>query len=73
MTPLDDRNLVFIIRIWLERRELDQAPLVWRGMVEHLETGQRRYIKDLAEIRAIMVPYLVEMGIPLDPEESKHG
>lgn len=73
MAPLDDRTLVFIIRIWLERRELEQAPPVWRGMVEHLETGKRRYIKDLAEIRAIMMPYLAEMGIPLDPEEQQHG
>lgn len=73
MTHLDDRTLVFIIRIWLERRELDQAPPIWRGMVEHLETGQRRYIKDLAEIQAIVAPHLAELGIPLDPEEPQHG
>lgn len=73
MTPLDDRTLVFIIRIWLERRELDQALPIWRGMVEHLETGQRRYIKDLGELQAVIAPYLAALGIPVDPEEAQHG
>jgi hypothetical protein len=67
MPLFEDTTQVFIVRIWLERREVKDAPVEWRGMIEHLPSGQRRYLKDLAGIVAFMKPYLEEMGAEAGP------
>ena len=33
---------VFIVRLWKEPREVDGAQPQWRGMIEHVPTGERR-------------------------------
>jgi hypothetical protein len=56
----------FIIRIWLEEtvEELGQAQ--WRGHITHIPDGNRRYIQDLFEITAYLIPYLRQMGVKID-------
>ena len=53
---------MFILRVWLERREIEGTTPKWRGVIEHVPSGERRYVKDLVEIRAFVVPYLEIMG-----------
>lgn len=36
----------FIVRIWREPREIDDAASEWRGMIEHVESGERRYFRE---------------------------
>jgi hypothetical protein len=45
---------VFIVRIWIERRERPHARQIWRGMVEHLTTKERRYFQDLDRLVAFV-------------------
>lgn len=65
MTPLEDNTYVFIVRIWLERREIEGAAFEWRGVIEHVLTGERRYVRDLNDIPANIAPFLEEMGVGL--------
>ncbi len=53
----------FIVRIWLEEPAAAGEPAVWRGHVTHVPGGERRYIQDLNEIAAFIVPYLASMGV----------
>jgi hypothetical protein len=41
----------FIARFWLEPRELKGKKPIWRGMIEHVASGQRKYLEDLEEIK----------------------
>jgi hypothetical protein len=54
---------VFIIRIWSEPREIEQASPEWRGMVEHVSSDQRRYFKSLDEMVAFMLPHIRSLGV----------
>jgi hypothetical protein len=53
----------FIIKIWLEEINEEAAEAKWRGHITHVPSGERRYLKDLDEIRGFIVPYLEVMGV----------
>lgn len=55
---LGDRTLVFVIRIWQEPREIDDASSGWRGSIEALQDGRRRYFTRLEEVPAFLAPYV---------------
>jgi hypothetical protein len=57
---------VFILRIWYEPREIAGATAIWRGRIEHIPSGNHRYLDDLDEIKRFIVPYLVPMGIDVE-------
>jgi hypothetical protein len=57
---------VFILRIWREAREIEGAPPQWRGMIEHVPSGERRSVQTLDSISAFIVPYLIGMGVRLE-------
>ncbi len=65
MTSFEKQTSVFIIRIWCEPRELEGVLPKWRGVIEHVSSGRRRYLKDLDEIGAFIEPYLLHMGVRL--------
>jgi hypothetical protein len=56
----------FLVRIWSEPREIEQARPEWRGMIEHIPSGQRRYVKNLDELAAFIASYLELMGVKLE-------
>jgi hypothetical protein len=66
MPLFEEHTHVFIVRIWREPREIEDASPEWRGVIEHVPDGKRRYLKDLAEIAAFIAPYLKEMGVQLE-------
>ncbi len=55
----------FIVRIWPEPREIENAAVEWRGVIEHVGSGKRRYFRDLQGIILFMLPYLEQIGIKL--------
>jgi hypothetical protein len=64
--PLSEEDSqAFIVRVWREPREMRGAVPDWRGMIEHVPSKERRYIKDLGEIAAFITPYLQRMGVKL--------
>jgi hypothetical protein len=60
---------VFIVRIWLEPREIMGAAVEWRGVIEHVPTQKRRYLTDLAALTPFITPYLESMGV----KDGVHG
>ena len=52
----------FVVRLWLEPREITNAAPVWRGVIEHVPTGKRMYMKNLDQIKAFIESYLPETG-----------
>jgi hypothetical protein len=43
--PIDQRTFAFIVKVWWERRDIEGAPLEWRGSVDDVQSGQRRYLQ----------------------------
>jgi len=63
MALLEDRTAVFIVRVWCERGDGDSAIAEWRGSVEHIETGQRAFFRNLESVIEFMKPHLESIGI----------
>jgi hypothetical protein len=47
-------TLVFVVRIWVERREIPSAPLHWRGSIEDVPSGERRYLMTVNELTSFV-------------------
>jgi len=60
---LEDNASAFIVRVWLEHREVENAPVEWRGSIEHVGSGRIKYLIDLEEITQTVRPYLEAMGV----------
>jgi hypothetical protein len=52
---------VFIVRLWKERRDIPDAPDLWRGRAENIATGEIRYFRTAAELAAHL---LAQTGAP---------
>jgi hypothetical protein len=48
----------FIVRFWHETREIKGKNPEWRGVIEHVLTGERRHLDNLEEIPKFIAPYL---------------
>jgi len=57
----EDNSHSFIVRFWLEPREIKDAKPVWRGVVEHVASGRKLYLKNLEEIKAFIKSYIGEI------------
>ena len=65
MAPFREKTQAFLIRVWCEPREIEGAAPEWRGVIEHLPSRERRYLRNLDEIGAFIKPYLGAIGIEL--------
>ncbi len=56
----------FIVKLWIEETAEEAGRATWRGHVTHVnhETGATPvYVQRLGDIGAVLVPYLVRMGV----------
>jgi hypothetical protein len=60
---LEATSQPFVVRIWLEEAAEDGRSARWRGHITHVPSGERRYLKELNDIVAFIVPYLEGMGV----------
>jgi putative component of toxin-antitoxin plasmid stabilization module len=60
----------FIVRIWMETRELKDAEPIWRGVLEHVGSGTRVYFDQLEQIAIQVLPYIEAMGVKVDKPNS---
>ena len=56
----------FIVRFWIEPRELRDAEPIWRGMIERVEDKQRLYFDHLDQLNSYFARYLAEIGVNVD-------
>jgi len=75
MSSLDERSHTYVVRIWEERRDVADAPSTWRGRVDDVRTGVRRYFTTLDDLVAYLSSQSGQSGmdgngsepIPLSP------
>jgi hypothetical protein len=60
----------FIVRVWLEETAEEAGRATWRGHITHVPGGEQRYVQDLDEVPAFIMPYLEQMGIRSRPQRS---
>ena len=70
MNTNEDNNHTFIMRFWLEPRELENARPIWRGVVEHVASGRKHYLKNLEEVKQFILSYLPEAVVFQDKINS---
>ncbi len=58
MSMVDSVSIAFVLRFWFERREIEGAVPIWRGVIEHIPSGERHYFEKLDELPSILTPYL---------------
>lgn len=63
MSLHEDQTVAFVIRIWRERNEVPTVRKEWRGVIEHVESGQKTFFRDLKPMVEFMNPYLDQLGI----------
>jgi hypothetical protein len=66
MEPTESRTHSFIIKIWLEEDMDEAGRTVWRGHITHVPGGERRYLKQLNDVLAFIMPFLKKMGVRFD-------
>jgi SpoVK/Ycf46/Vps4 family AAA+-type ATPase len=68
MASFEENTYVFIVRVWLERREIPGAVPIRRGVVENLSGGERRFFTDLEGLLEIL-----KLWIDEPPQPSTEG
>lgn len=63
MALLEDRSAAFIVRVWGERGDGDDALREWRGSIEHVQSGERAFFRHLEQAIGFMQPRLEGIGI----------
>ena len=61
MDSFEANSHSFIVRFWVEPREIEDAKPVWRGVVEHVPSGKKLYLNNLEEIIVFINSYLGEI------------
>ncbi len=59
----EENSAAFIVRVWVEPREVEGAPVTWRGSIEHMASGRVKYLAELEEIGRFVQPFLRAMGV----------
>ncbi len=62
----EEQTHSFVIRLWFEEVDEETGQVIWRGHITHVASGDRRYVKDLRDIVAFIVPYLERMGVAFE-------
>lgn len=58
MGAREEDTQVFIVRFWPEPRELENARPEWRGVVEHVKSGERRFVRHPDEVAPFIAAYV---------------
>ena len=63
MTKNDDSSPVFIIRIWREHHDKPGEAPELRGEIEHLQSKEKAYFRELQDVILFINHYLEEIGL----------
>ncbi len=62
MTRFEAEAHSFVIRLWQENRDNPQETAVWRGWVDHVQSGRRHYLKEIDFIQNIISGYVSDVS-----------
>jgi putative component of toxin-antitoxin plasmid stabilization module len=60
----------FIIRIWIEPREKKDEKPIWRGVIEHVGSGDRVYFDQLEHIATHVMAYIEAKRVTIHKGKS---
>ena len=63
--PFESLNHSFIIKVWLEEKATEQMPVIWRGRIIHVPSGDQAHFQQIDAIIKFIHPYLKGMGIEI--------
>ena len=63
MGNLTDLSAGFVVRVWREPVELDSNAVEWKGSIECVRCGERRYFNDIARMNDFMRRHLQIIGL----------
>lgn len=66
MKSIKETTQAFVVRIWIEPRQVENAAPIWRGVIERVDSGDRVYFDRLEKISTYFAAYLTEIGIKID-------
>ena len=52
----------FVVRIWWEKRGSEQAAPLWRGYIQHVQSGQTAYFSSTHELLALMARWAGDLS-----------
>ena len=58
MTRFEKEAHSFVIRLWRENRDDPQKTAVWRGWVDHVQSGKRHHFQGIQAIQEIIAGYV---------------
>ena len=68
----------FVVRIWQENREDPNGQVEWRGWIEHVQSGQRHYFRDLKDLPQLVGGYIGDTSelddqvfMPIQPKSAQ--
>lgn len=71
MESVGERRVAsFLLRLWLEPREIDGQEPTLRGYIQHLQTGDEHYISDPEMIAAYVLRQLREEQAGREPQDA---
>jgi hypothetical protein len=59
-------SATFIVRLWLEDGE--EAERAWRGHVEHIQSGEKEYVREMMQVTRFMEKHFGE-----EASEARQG
>ena len=58
MGDFDHDACSFVIRLWREVSDGERGPHEWRGWITHVQSGERKFFQDTADILLFVNKYL---------------
>jgi hypothetical protein len=66
MTFFEAEAHSFVLRIWRENRHDPEVPAEWRGWIDHVQSGNRTYFRELDEIGRIVTDHILQTTDPVE-------
>lgn len=60
MTYFESEAHSFLVRLWRENRDDPSETAEWRGWIEHVQSGERRYFQEPQTVTKIISAYIGE-------------
>jgi len=67
---IKETTQAFVVRIWIEPRQMSDAEPIWRGVIERVDNGDRVCFNQLDKMNTYFAKYLNEIGIKIDNVEK---
>jgi hypothetical protein len=67
MTFFEAEAHSFVVRLWREHQDEAAAPAEWRGWIDHVQSGQRHYFREITDLSRIVARY-VNVAVDLEDQ-----